>query len=185
MSDGAIWIIWTIFSVYIFTAIALAIIPLIIKGRERSKFLKANPDYVTMRIFSESSSSQYLIKIYSVNDRKPMISPGEDMLYLAPGKNKIIAKFKTQTEDQKLMPWVAAFISGIIGVIIYTIYLVKISDNAKSLAPVNGIVIELDVKANSRYEMKADPYTESINVIHLQGEKHDIKSYTLKRPEAY
>ena len=175
-------IVLIVISIAFLIIICCLVIPPIINNTKIKKFIQSNPEYKTMRIFSRSSSSDYQIGIFSVNDEKPVTNYIGDFLYLATGKNKIIAKFRTITEDEKYAPIVGALIGGIIGSFIQLFHLSKETENLKELNPVNAIVIDIDIKRKGRYEMKADPENECINIIYLEEEKHEIKSYKLQRP---
>ena len=164
--------------------IGCLVIPPIVSKTKIKKFINSNPEYVTMRIYSRSSSSNYQIRIFSVNGETPVFNTFRDFLYIATGKNKIIAKFRTQTESERFMPIAGAVLGGFVGLIIQLVHLSKTAKNDKELNLVNAIVIDIDIKRKGRYEMKADPENECINIIYLEDEKHELKIYKLQRPEA-
>lgn len=147
------------------------IIAIIAEKMKISVFVKNNPEHVKMRIFSGSSSSAYKIKIFSVNDQKP--NKIGNILYLTPGKNKIIAQYKAIDENQLYNQIIGNMISWIIGFIL----LFKSLKNLKMDNPLNGTTIDIEIKRNSSYEMKADPYEETINIVCFESEKPEIKTY--------
>lgn len=154
---------------------AIIIIPSVSRKKKISAFLDAHPDYVKMRVFMGSSSSVYRIKVFSVNGEKPVFSPNGSNLYLAAGKNQIIAQYQTENENQQTYSVLGAVIGGLVGAIINFIFVSK--SDKKMTKPENGIVIDIETKKNGDYEMKADSYEDSINITCLEGEWHDIKSY--------
>ncbi|HAN21345.1 MAG: hypothetical protein A2Y15_07110 [Clostridiales bacterium GWF2_36_10] len=150
-------------------------LPIIIEKRRTSIFIKNNPDHVKMQIFSGSSSSSYKIKIFSVNDQKPNFIG--NILYLIPGKNKIIAQYKAIDENQKYNLMIGNLLGGIIGTIVNLISLIMMKKNLKMANPLNGITVDIETKRKGHYEMKADPYEDTINIICFESEKPDIKTY--------
>ena len=99
-----------------------------------------------------------------------------DILYLVPGKNNIIAQYRTENEDKSYL-MIGALIGGLIGAIISIVNLFNTSKRIKSMKPENGINIDIETKKNGRYEMKADPYKDIINITCFEDEKHNIKAY--------
>lgn len=162
--------------IYVIFVIVSLIVSLIVKKKKISNYIKTNPGCVQMRICTHTYASDYNIIISSVNDEKPVFD--EKFLYLVPGKNKIIVKYNAENKNKKTYPMIGALIGGLIGVIISAANLSHTIKDKKKLESQNEITIDIETKRYGDYEMKVDPYTGAINIIHLQSEKPDIKSYS-------
>lgn len=174
------WIILgVVLLILIFALLTVAIVTDIKRNKAFKSFKQNNPDFVRMRIFTGSSDSLYRIRIFSISGVNFSFNMLGSVLYLVPGKARIIAQFVAESKDERAMPIVASVLGGVPELAIKSAYLLK-KDRKKKAAfenPKNGITIDIEFKKNGEYEMKADPYEDCIKIICFEGEKHAIKLF--------
>jgi hypothetical protein len=167
-------VVLVIFIVYLVFAITILIICSVKQKKRLSAFIKENPDYVKLRVLTQSCSSRYTMIIFSVNDKQPLMKNA--IVYLPVGTNKIIAHFITEDNSQRMYPLANFLVHGL-GTFLELIASSKRSKKIKAAKPENAITINFETKINGKYEMKADPYKDEIIIICLEGEKHAVKSF--------